>query len=62
MVIFYNAYPERSKDLYTDTSDFLDLFEDLNKSVDWKHNEYMLKMFFQSTDTSSKLGPVFGRK
>ena len=51
---FINAYPERSKDLYTDTSDFLDSFEDLNKSVDWKHNEYMLKMFFLSINRPSK--------
>lgn len=51
---YINAYPERSKDLYTDTSDFLDLFEDLNKSVDWKHNEYMLKMFFQSSDPAKR--------
>ena len=29
---------------------FLSLFDDLNKSIDWKKNEYVLKMFFQSND------------
>jgi hypothetical protein len=31
---------------------FLDYFEDLNKAVDWKKNEYILKHFFQSSDPS----------
>ena len=29
---------------------FLHYFDDLNKSIDWKKNEYVLKMFFQSSD------------
>ena len=49
---YINSYENRVRDLYADTEDFLDLFVDLNTSVDWKQNEYMLKMFFQSTDPS----------
>jgi hypothetical protein len=30
-----------------DTALFLDLFEDLDKSTDWKKNEFILKLFFQ---------------
>lgn len=47
---FINVYPQRSKQLYWDVEAFLGLFEDLNKSVDWKKNEYVLKMFFQPED------------
>jgi len=47
---FINAYPKRSKNLYWDTEAFLDLFDDLNKSIDFKKNEYILKMFFQPED------------
>lgn len=51
---FINAFPQRSKNLYWDTETFLDMFEDLNKSVDWKKNEYILKMFFQPEDESKR--------
>lgn len=44
---FINVFPQRSKSLYWDTETFLDLFEDLNTSIDFKKNEYILKMFFQ---------------
>ena len=47
---YINAYPKRTKDLYADVADFLDYFDDLNKSIDWKKNEYILKHFFQSAD------------
>jgi hypothetical protein len=36
--------------LYQDVEGFLSLFEDLNKSIDFKKNEYVLKMFFQPKD------------
>jgi hypothetical protein len=49
---FINAYSQRSKSLYWDTEAFLGLFEDLNKSIDFKKNEYILKMFFQPEDPS----------
>lgn len=42
----------RTNDLYNDVDEFLDIFDDLNKSIDWKKNEYLLKMFFQSNDPS----------
>ena len=47
---YINAFPGRSKDLINDVAMFLDYFDDLNKSVDWKKNEYILKHFFQSSD------------
>ena len=40
----------------TDLSDFIDLFDDLNQSVDWKKNEHILKMFFQSEDPAKRKG------
>jgi hypothetical protein len=49
---FINVFPQRSGDIYNDTEDFLDMFDDLNKSVDFKKNEYILKHFFQSGDPS----------
>lgn len=54
---FINAYDKRSKNLYWDVEEFLSLFEDLNESVDWKKNEYILKMFFQPED-ASKAKPI----
>jgi len=44
----------RSGDLYQDVEQFLDMFEDLNKGVDFKKNEYILKMFFRSSDESKR--------
>ena len=51
---YINTYENRVRDLYADTEDFLELFVDLNTSVDWKQNEYVLKMFFQSSDPSKR--------
>ena len=47
---FINNFVNRTKDLYSDTENFLDFFDDLNKSVDFKKNEFMLKQFFQPKD------------
>lgn len=47
---YINEAPTRSKDLYTDVEGFLDMFDDLNKSVDFKKNEYILKHFFVPKD------------
>ena len=47
---YINAWQHRTKDLYADVDIFLHYFDDLNKSIDWKKNEYILKMFFQSSD------------
>ena len=51
---FINVFPQRTKNLYWDTEAFLSLFEDLNKSIDWKKNEYVLKMFFQPEDETKR--------
>ena len=47
---YINAWQHRTKDLYSDVDMFLHYFDDLNKSIDWKKNEYILKLFFQSSD------------
>lgn len=51
---FINASKFRSGSLYDDVSCFMDMFEDLNKSVDFKKNEYILKHFFRSEDPSMR--------
>lgn len=51
---FITAYRGRTNDLYTDVDNFIDMFDDLNHSIDWKKNEYILKMFFQSEDPSKR--------
>ena len=52
---YINSYEKRSKDLYVDTENFLSLFHDLEKSVDWKYNEYVLKHFFRSSDPEKRM-------
>ena len=49
---FVNASTCRSGSLYHDVEAFIDMFDDLNKSVDFKKNEYILKHFFRSEDPS----------
>lgn len=49
---FINAYQGRHKDIHQDTEMFLELFQDLNKSVDWKHNEFFLRQFFRSPNST----------
>lgn len=51
---FINSCPLRTKDLYTDVSHFLDLFDDLDNSIDFKKNEYILKHFFRSPDKETR--------
>jgi hypothetical protein len=51
---FICASRYRTNDLYTDVDQFMDLFDDLNHSIDWKKNEYILKHFFQSEDPSKR--------
>ena len=48
---FINGNPLRTKHLYTDANSFLELFDDLNKSVDFKKNEWILKHFFMPKDS-----------
>ncbi len=51
---FINSSQYRSKDLYTDVETFLDMFDDLDKSIDFKKNEYILKHFFRSKDVEGR--------
>lgn len=51
---FICASKYRTNDLYRDVDDFMDMFDDLNTSVDWKKNEYILKHFFQAEDPSKR--------
>ena len=43
-------YREPNSLLYDQVGHYLDIFNDLNISCDYKKNEYMLRMFFQSKD------------
>jgi hypothetical protein len=51
---YVNSFKHRKKDLYQDVSDFLELFEDLNISINYKKNEFILKHFFQSADPAKR--------
>lgn len=51
---YLTAFAGRTNNLYQDVDDFLDFFDDLNTSIDWKKNEYILKMFFQSEDPTKR--------
>ncbi len=44
----------RRNNLYEDVDTFMDMFDDLNHSIDWKKNEYILKHFFLSEDPSKR--------
>lgn len=45
-----HKFPHRTNSLYEDADHFFSLFNDLNKSSDWKFNEFVLKHFFRSSD------------
>lgn len=49
---FVLASQFRSRNLYDDVGTFLSMFDDLNKAVDYKKNEYILKHFFTAKDPS----------
>jgi hypothetical protein len=51
---YINTWEHRTKEMYDDIACFLEYFDDLNKSIDWKKNEYVLKMFFQSSDPNMR--------
>lgn len=51
---YINKFGHRTGNLYVDVTHFLDLFEDLNTSADFKKNEYVLKHFFQSKDPAKR--------
>ena len=44
----------RTGHLYQDGETFIDLFDDLNKSNDWKKNEWILSQFFQAKDPAHR--------
>jgi hypothetical protein len=50
-----NSSRYRSQDLYMDVGQFLDLFDDLNTSIDFKKNEYILKHFFQAPGVKNNI-------
>lgn len=54
MAHFICASKYRSNDLYRDVDEFMEMFDDLNHSVDWKKNEYILKHFFLSEDPKKR--------
>ena len=47
---YINSSKYRTGNLYEDVNNFLDIFDNLNNSVDWKKNEYILLHFFRSSD------------
>jgi hypothetical protein len=51
---FINSAPVRSGDLYTDASQFTELFEDLEISKEHLKNEFILKHFFRSSDPDKR--------
>jgi hypothetical protein len=47
---YINSSIFRTGNIFHDVECFMELFEDLNTSTDFKKNEYILKMFFRSED------------
>lgn len=47
---YINEAPTRTRNMYQDIENFLSMFDDLNTSVDFKKNEYILKHFFVPKD------------
>ncbi len=52
---FLTSSKYRTGNLYHDVEEFLEMFDDLNTSIDWKKNEYILKMFFQSENNKKEI-------
>lgn len=50
---FINVFQGRSMNFYQDCEHFTSLFNDLNKTNDWKYNEWLLKQFFKSPNSKS---------
>ena len=53
-LFFVLKWQGRCGELYHDADTFIDLFDDLNKSIDFKKNEYRLKHFFRSNDSNER--------
>jgi len=47
---YINPSKYKSNNFYQDIETFLGMFDDLNESIDFKKNEYILKHFFQPSD------------
>jgi hypothetical protein len=47
---YINSWEHRTKDLYNDVDCFMCYFDDLNESIDFKKNEYVLQHFFRSSN------------
>lgn len=47
---FITAFPQKTGDILTDSALFLDLFNDLNEVSDYRKNEFILRLFYQSGD------------
>ena len=47
---FINACPLRSRQIVKDADTFVSMYDDLEKSTDFKKNEWILKHFFMSKD------------
>lgn len=54
---YINSSRYRRNNFYEDIDEFMDMFDDLNHSIDWKKNEYILKLFFQSEDPTKRKNP-----
>ena len=46
-IYYVSKYENRTKNIFVDTTNYLDLFLDLNKELDFQQNEYVLKQFFK---------------
>jgi hypothetical protein len=55
---FITSSKYRLNDLYEDVEFFLDMFDDLNTSVDWKKNEWVLKHFFLKNQQGNKSSDI----
>ena len=56
---YINSYTNRTQSIYDDCEHFTELFNDLNETNDYKYNEWVLKLFFQSSDENHrKQNPV----
>ena len=52
---YVTKYEGRSGELYHDSDTFLNMFDDLNVSCDFKKNEFILKHFFRSAKKDERI-------
>ena len=51
---YINTYTNRTQSIYDDCEHFTELFNDLTETNDFKYNEWVLKLFFQSSDENTR--------